>query len=518
MTYIPSNNPGSSSAGQRIEDGASTNLATVAAFHNADNQALAGTAFGLLTGGVAQLLDASGNLDRQRETGADVIPNIGVATGTQQVAWPVAVGPVTSGAITGSAVAQTITLTAVAGTTRGVAWAISVGQALVIEPNTATQEAFTITAINSGAKTVTGIIRNNHAITAGATAFFYDQARSGMIPDGSSGQGIAAGGTYLFNSLLNANAGGWEGERSAAGELDGASGTGTAIAAEYEFNSGGPGSGNFDRARNLQGKGIVTGTLNGAANSGQATAVLNAGPVPAAGQPVYFQGGTAEVGYVLSVASQTLTLTANLANTHGNGTNVQWDAYAGPIGPGLSGFLPTGVGIEEECLFDPVSSLYYVERSATQDTVSGQNVVMENNALLNAAGTLDRAREGQIIGSELTSLVPATATVQNSSTTTAAGAQIVGTIPAVATKLGYLLGFDITLGPGTAGAVTAVTANLASVLSYTVATVAADVRIASIRFPVPIPATAVNTAITVTVPAVGGGSAVNAVTVYGFTN
>lgn len=185
--------------GAPIKDGISANVATVAQFHNADNQVLAGTAYGILAGGVAQIINATGNLDRQRGTNSDVITNIGVATGTQQLAWPVTCGPVTTGAITGNASAQTITLTAVAGTTGGVAWAIQVGQSLVLDPNTATQEAFVITALNVGAKTVTGVIKNNHSSSAVATAFFYDQARSAIEGDGSSLQGLP----YEMGALYN---------------------------------------------------------------------------------------------------------------------------------------------------------------------------------------------------------------------------------------------------------------------------------------------------------------------------
>lgn len=49
-----------------ISDGLVANKATVAAFHSADNTAPGGTAFGLMTGGVEQLLNQAGNLDRQR--------------------------------------------------------------------------------------------------------------------------------------------------------------------------------------------------------------------------------------------------------------------------------------------------------------------------------------------------------------------------------------------------------------------------------------------------------------------
>ena len=57
-----------------ITDPAAGYQSAVLAFHNTDNQALSGTTYGLNTGGVAQLVNNVGNLDRQRETGFDGIP------------------------------------------------------------------------------------------------------------------------------------------------------------------------------------------------------------------------------------------------------------------------------------------------------------------------------------------------------------------------------------------------------------------------------------------------------------
>lgn len=128
------------------------------------------------------------------------------------------------------------------------------------------------------------------------------------------------------------------------------------------------------------------------------------------GAPVYFLGGTFEVAYVDKsyTGGTTVPLASALVNTHANSSAVNWDIYTAN-GPGISGFLPTGVGIEEEALWDPVSALFYIERSATQDGVSAQNVVMEGPALWNGA-TMDRGRSGSAanlsaqsgIGAEIT--------------------------------------------------------------------------------------------------------------------
>ena len=92
-----------------------------------------------------------------------------------------------------------------------------------------------------------------------------------------------------------------------------------------------------------------------------------------------------------TVGSLAVPLQSALANAHSNGATVAWDVFVS-AGPGLNGFTPTGVGIEEEALYDPVSAKYYIERAATQDGCAPQNVVIEAPGLWNGT-TIDRARE-----------------------------------------------------------------------------------------------------------------------------
>lgn len=61
-----------------VSDPSSGNGALVTAFHNADNQSL-GTAYGIMTGGVDQLLNGSGNLDRKRAVAGDGMAATGLA-------------------------------------------------------------------------------------------------------------------------------------------------------------------------------------------------------------------------------------------------------------------------------------------------------------------------------------------------------------------------------------------------------------------------------------------------------
>jgi len=367
------------------------NEATVTTFHNADNQSLGGTAFGLLSGGVAQLLNVAGNLDRQRETSVDNVPSRGVASGTQQLASPFSTTSTTTVA-PGSVV---VTPVAMSGTSRGSPWSIQVGSSIkVVDAN---PEVVWVTAVTS--TTFTATFAFSHGPSSYTlSSYTYNQARDATLADGSTGEGLGGGATFLFNTTYNAGAGGWEAERSALGEQDGATGVGTAIAAEYEFNSGGPGAtgSQFDRARNLQGKGLGTGTINAGGGSGSTSVTMNAVPTGLQpGSPVYFLGGTAEVAYTTAAyvaGANPILLQSALVNTHANSSAVNWDVYAA-LGPGLNGFQPTGVGIEEEALYDPVSGLFYIERAATQDAMPAVNVVAEAPALYNGT-TLDRARSG----------------------------------------------------------------------------------------------------------------------------
>ena len=380
----------------RIEDGITTNLATVAQFHNADNQQPGGTAFGILTGGVAQLLNILGNLDRQRETGIDGIPAVGVSSGSAQFAMQFLTTDSTDNFAPGT---RTFTPVAMSGTINGVAWSIQLGTVLSLDSST-NQENVVVSAV--AATTFTCVTTKTH--------------------NGTGTPFIISG--FVYNQ-----------ERDASGENDGATGSGTAVAAEYEFNGNVQANGstlsgkNFDRSRNLNGKGLAAGGINNnplAANSTSLT--LNSAPTTLqAGQKILFDraGANPETNYVglnYTFGSTTVPLQVATQFSHAQNATVEWDQHA-PLGPGLNGFLPDGVGIEEEALWDPVSQKFYLERSATQDGVSGQNVVMENPGLYNGA-TIDRGRSGSAanlaatsgIGSELTT-TPGQWSITNAATT-----------------------------------------------------------------------------------------------------
>jgi len=365
-----------------------TNTVTLFQSHNADNQALGGTAYALSTGAVAQLLNPVGNIDRQRGAGFDGVPAVGIATGAQQFAVPFST-TISSSISTGS---QTVTPAAMTN--------IQVGSYLTIANSNGTNSEIvyvsattstTFTATFAQTKTGPGITVNG---------FYYNQARDASIGDSVALTGLSASATYLYNAV----SGKVELDRSANGELDGASGKGTAVAAEYEYNGGGPllNTGlasllNFDRARNLQGKGVGSATQSSGGAAGATSITVSSAAATNTLQPgqqirIDRNTGSEESAYVATnYASGTaaITLQSALANSHTTAT-VEWDIFAS-TGPGTSGFTPCGIGIEEEALFNPADGKYYIERSATSDAMAGANIVAECPALWNGS-TFDRTK------------------------------------------------------------------------------------------------------------------------------
>jgi hypothetical protein len=192
-TDISSTNPMPSNS--TIKDGVGTALATVAAFHNADNQAPSGFVNGLLTGGVAQLINSSGNLDRARETGVDGVSAIGISTGSAQVGSPFS----TTIAANVSTGAQTVTPAAMSGTNRGGAWSIQVGSVLSIaNSGGGNSENVIVTAVASTTFTATfALSKTGPGVTV--NGFVYNQERDATTGDAATGKGIVTATDYLFN-------------------------------------------------------------------------------------------------------------------------------------------------------------------------------------------------------------------------------------------------------------------------------------------------------------------------------
>lgn len=117
--------------------------------------------------------------------------------------------------------------------------------------------------------------------------------------------------------------------------------------------------------------------------------------------------------------------------------------------------------------------------------------------------------------------VPAGATAVTAASGNVANASAVATLAAAAGKTTYITGFQVTGAGATAAlnVVATVAGVITGTMSYVVtAPVGATVAISAlnVQFPTPVPASAVNTAIVVTLPALGAGNTHAAVAAQGF--
>jgi hypothetical protein len=500
-------------------DGVNARSVTVFQTHNSDDQLLGASVYAINTGGVAQLVNLGNTVDRQRETGADNVSATGIATGTQQLKSPIA----TTATAAPAAGASTLTLAGTRFTSSGAAAWIQPGSILTLDPGSTTiQEQVRVATVNysTGVVTFRGLgtggantgVQFTHANGCVVTSASYNEARDATTPEGSSGAGIPLGATTLYNQLLNGGTGGWENERSAAGELDGASGKGTAVATEFQWNGGGPITNTgaittlaYDRARSLQAKNIGSTTLNGLTVAGGTTLILVAAIGLEPGQQILLDRNTAneEAAYVTSgytVGSLTVPLSSAMQFGHANSVTVEWDEF-GPHGPGLNGFTACGVGIEVAAMFNSGDGKYYGDRSAVVDAMPPANVPAESAVLFNGTA-FDRARSvGQAdgLGAELAmqpSSTPAAATA-------AANTSVVQTYGAVAGQQHRLTMV------ATSFSVAAATTGLLTVTDGGATVFQADVPLAANSpYSVPLPPGgikgSVNSALVVTLSAAGG--------------
>jgi hypothetical protein len=116
---------------------------------------------------------------------------------------------------------------------------------------------------------------------------------------------------------------------------------------------------------------------------------------------------------------------------------------------------------------------------------------------------------------------PAGATAITADSGNKANASAAATLAAAAGVTTYISGFMVTATGATAASVVTgtITGTITGTLHFTFAAVAGATVICTplvVTFPYPIPASAVNTAITVTLPALGAGNTNATVTAFGF--
>jgi hypothetical protein len=379
---------GVSLASAAIADGVTgTTKATVMQFHNADNQALA-AGNGLCVGGIGQVLNsATGNLDRARAAGFDQMPATGIPADLSFTAMLFQVGTSTAVAAPGSVTITLTGATGLKGKNHGVPWNIQVGTELVYDYGGANQENILVTAINASTPSITATFANTHGASVVVVGSCYNQARD------------------------------------ASGECDGASGAGTTVAAEYEFNGSGPGgANNYDRARNIMAKGLTVATISSGTGAQSTAVVLSGGP--AVSGPGSLQPGMqvllyiAATGYATGVAASnfevayvglnyvpgatTVPLVAGTLAAPGlvnaaTYTAMAWDSFVA-TGPQSNGFLPFGVGVESDALYNPKDGKMYLPRTvasnpgayliSTDGDKSTYRAALSNQALYSTAAAV----------------------------------------------------------------------------------------------------------------------------------
>lgn len=124
-------------------------------------------------------------------------------------------------------------------------------------------------------------------------------------------------------------------------------------------------------------------------------------------------------------------------------------------------------------------------------------------------------------GSQNVQIGPPTATGQLSfSSNNQANITAIATLPAVAGKTNFVTGFEITGAGATAASVVIATlTGLVNTLHYVVAVpagVAAPITPLVVEFSPPLPASAVNTAVSINVPAFGAGNTNAAAVIHGY--
>ncbi len=232
-----------------ITDG--LHVASIFQAHNADNQSQGGAFYAINTGGVAQLLNPTGNLDRQRGTGLDGVPAQGIVSGSNQLASPVA----TTIAASISTGVQTVTPASMAG--------IFVGSCLrVANPGGSNAETIYVSSVASTTFTATfAQTKTGPAITV--AGFQYNQQR-----DATGGDGLSAIGISAENPMLMNGSGTFDRERNASGDAFGAAladgrtpgdrGTEAEVSYLYAYNGTAFNRLRLDASNNLQVGGTVS--------------------------------------------------------------------------------------------------------------------------------------------------------------------------------------------------------------------------------------------------------------------
>lgn len=175
-----------------IADPTSGAGALVQAFHNADNQSLGGSVYGIMTGGVDQLINGSGNLDRKRGVSGDGMAVTGLAAEVPMVWNGTSYDRVTGSASRGLDVNVKNSVTLAAG-------ASAIGS--ISNTSFAATQSGTWTVQPGNTANTTAWLVSSAANTNGGASTFFAAAQSNTVTAVKS----SAGNVYGF-SLKNTTA------------------------------------------------------------------------------------------------------------------------------------------------------------------------------------------------------------------------------------------------------------------------------------------------------------------------
>lgn len=360
--------------------------ASIVNLHNADNQPVpAGNA--QLVDNLAVLLNVIGKTDRQREVGADGAPSDGITT-------------------TAANLAQTQSSTATG--------AITAGQTTnaTITPSTMTS----------------GMVPNQEVdIDFGTanveTGFIVSTTASTITVQPANGSPSAPSWLFSHTGTYKIQVKAYNVARDAKGENSGADGTGTSLALEYEWNSGGPplatgvpSLDQYDRETLILGQGTDSQAVTSTVAGNTSITLTSAKATLTPGAPIRLTGsGTSETVYVdqsyVPGSNTVIPLKHPVVNS--GQTLAAWQKYTAD-GP-LTSLIPLyGEGMEGILLGDPKSPGFGLMMHGNYDNITVQTLAAQGAGTVNGATQVNPNARGVMVCINISSVTGSlTVAIQN---------------------------------------------------------------------------------------------------------
>lgn len=469
----------------------------VTQFHNTDNQAL-GTFYGLAAGGIGQVLNVVGNLDRARGMQGDQLIGSGIPVDLSLTCQAVTPTVATSSPTAGTNKVINVPSTA----------SIKVGSVVQIEDlTTATVEWALVTALVANTSITVANLANAHTSPFPVYPLLFN------MPRDVSGEGPLSGGI------------------------------GATLAVGYTQD------GQWNHVeRNVMGLGLYSDTSATNASAGNNVSLTTAGTPPtlASGQllPLLIIDGAAGTQELVTVnatnpAGKTVTITKMVNNHNGSVTALQLRAPIPQQTAAPVNFCGLGVPAEAAVVYSGLDGNNSMQFSVEKDvngaglapvqgasSAAGMDADVDYTIFRTWANRFNVSTDkqltplvGDLAGTLNTGVMPLGTPIYAGSGASGGAAAANSTLTIPANKMGYLDGFDIDGLGATAGSAIAVTITglLGGTLTYEVG-IPAGVTVPftySKRFNPPLQASAVNTNIVVNVPSFGTGNTQSSSVAYG---